>query len=133
MESEASDIFRREIWDATRQNSPVVHGLLEVLAFRISRSPKRGKWWEPNKESDWHNAVSLLTNYVGELSHTNFFDLPKFSAEDYFRREISFKAQEITTQSSQDEYQNWMSGVNEIADRVFSKVGRHYCYPRAAA
>ncbi len=116
----------KEIREANDKSKPCIHGLLQVLAFNVFKSPERTSMmrirllYEKNNErSDWLVAQSLLARYVDDFTTA--------SAEDYLKREISFIADRNSKQSlNRDQYSNWMTAVNEMADRVFNRAAAGY-------
>ena len=129
IEDKTAEKFGIEIHNADKKRSPCIHGLLEVLALRIFNSQNGGCW---GKVVDWHHAVSLLVNYMTSLPDDYCRGITSF--EEYLRREISFEASDISKgYSNRDQYQNWMTAVNNTADCVMNCVGRHYLTQSAAA
>jgi hypothetical protein len=125
------EIFNREIKAATAEKSPHIHGLLEVLAYRVYTSPSRFIWPKNAKgdESDWTAAVALLSNYADRIPSVCFTGLPKISFENYLKRELSYEARDISKRLSKDNvdmHRDWMIAVNRTADRIMSREGIHY-------
>ena len=116
-----------EIGAETGDESPVIHGLLEAIAFRIHHSPNRLQFSD-SQVGDWNRASGLLCNYAREYAHSSsFYGLAEESFEAYLFREFSSKARDISNgPGDKGEFQNWLGAVNLEADTIMVLCGPHY-------
>lgn len=123
-----------EVTRARADNSPCIHGLLNVLADRVFHSPNRARY-SSNSGGDWIKASGLLVSYLAELPNKEFSGLSEDSVEAYLRRGLSFKARRLSLNRETDQgaKRNWDTAVEMMANDVMVVRGGHLYYSRVAA
>jgi len=70
------------------------------------------------------------------VKYTSFYEssMNQLSVEEYWRREISFAASDLSKKSGNNcAYKNWMDGVSKVSDWVLTQEGMCYFSARMAA
>ena len=126
--------FLKEIDGESAEKTPVIHGLLKVIAHLFS--VKRGEMGvvDLNAQDDWNLARSVLTSSVSRIGLGSMDALKEKTFENYYRQEIGFKALEIYRRTGrEDPVVNWHEAVNFYASRDFNILNVYLIRRKKAA
>jgi|SRR3989338_5553709 len=126
--------FWREVDGESAERTPVIHGLLEVIAHLVHISPNRREFNCLNAEDDWEKAKRIFIDSSSQIELSFQYGLKERTLENYFRQEIEYKALEIHRRTGrEDPVANWHEAFNLCATSTFDFYGSYLTRQKKAA
>lgn len=110
------------------ERTPVMHGILENLAYLVHNSNVSCL----TPEDDWKKAIILLRCDVLRVSWSSLDGLRENTLENYLQREIKFKALENYELGIGDSENNWHEAVSSYSKLIFDAFSYSISGRRAA-